>query len=127
MQVASPLEFYDIWVARDLDGQQFLKGSPYVTDPYSLQRIRAGLPFRVKCCWNGLVVMRAAPFVQQNLRMRYGLRVSKIMGLEEAHRSEWDFSNRGLGLSFTKGPTSADTGYSAELSTAWYANDGDCD
>lgn len=70
-QVASPLEFYDIWVARDSDGQQFLKRSPFVTDPYSLQRIRAGLPFPVKCCWNGLVVMRSTPFVQQKLRMRY--------------------------------------------------------
>eukprot|EP00884_Botryococcus_braunii_P015546 jgi/Botrbrau1/2675/Bobra.0203s0021.2 len=69
-QVASPLEFYDIWVARDSDGRQFVKKSPFVTDPYSLERMQAGLPFPVKCCWNGLVVMRASPFTQHKLRMR---------------------------------------------------------
>ena len=58
---------------RDSDGNLFLKDPPYVTDPYSLERIALGLPFPVKCCWNGLVVMSAAPFSQHNLRVRYNL------------------------------------------------------
>lgn len=56
---------------RDSDGNLFLKDPPYVTDPYSLERIAQGLPFPVKCCWNGLVVMNAAPFSRHNLRVRY--------------------------------------------------------
>ena len=38
-----PLGFYDTWVARDSDGNLFLKKPPYVTDPYSLQRVKAGV------------------------------------------------------------------------------------
>lgn len=55
---------------RDSDGNLFLKDPPYVTDPYSLERLAYGLPFPVKCCWNGLVVMDAAPFTRHNLRIR---------------------------------------------------------
>ena len=55
---------------RDSDGNLFLKDSPYVTDPYSLERIAQGLPFPVKCCWNGLVAMRAEPFSKHHLRVR---------------------------------------------------------
>jgi hypothetical protein len=64
------MEFYDIWVARDSDGNLFLKETPYVTDPYSLDRIARGLPFPVKCCWNGLVVLNSAPFLRHNVRVR---------------------------------------------------------
>ena len=55
---------------RDSDGNMFLKLAPYVTDPYSLERVALGLPFPVKCCWNGLVVMNAKPFSQLGLRVR---------------------------------------------------------
>ena len=55
---------------RDTDGNLFLKDAPYVTDPYSLERVALGLPFPVKCCWNGLVVMNAKPFSQLGLRVR---------------------------------------------------------
>ncbi len=64
------MEFYDIWVARDSDGNLFLKQTPYVTDPYSLDRIARGLPFPVKCCWNGLVILNSAPFLRHNVRVR---------------------------------------------------------
>lgn len=64
------MEFYDIWVARDSDGNLFLKQTPYVTDPYSLDRIARGLPFPVKCCWNGLVVLNSAPFLRHKVRVR---------------------------------------------------------
>ena len=66
------MEFYDIWVARDTDGNLFLKQEPYVTDPYSLSRIALGLPFPVKCCWNGMVVLNSAPFLRHLVRIRCG-------------------------------------------------------
>ncbi|KAL3140543.1 hypothetical protein ABBQ32_005123 [Trebouxia sp. C0010 RCD-2024] len=69
-QAQAALGFYDTWVARDSNGNVFLKSSPYVTDPYSLERIAKGLPFPVKCCWNGLAIMRAEPFSKHNLRFR---------------------------------------------------------
>ncbi len=69
-QEGAQLEFYDTWVARDMDGNLFAKQAPYVTDPYSLERVQAGLHFPVKCCWNGLVAMSALPFAHHGLRFR---------------------------------------------------------
>jgi alpha-1,3-mannosyltransferase len=57
-----PLLFYDTWVARDAAGRRVSRLSPYVSDPASRERLRAGLPVPVQCCWNGLAVLRAAPF-----------------------------------------------------------------
>lgn len=62
--------FYDLWVGRDVDGNLFKKEDPYATDPYTLTRLPNGLPFPVKCCWNGLVVLNAKPFTMHELRMR---------------------------------------------------------
>ena len=70
VQRGAQLEFYDTWVARDIDGSLLTKRPPYVTDPYSLERIAKGLPFPAKCCWNGVVAMTAAPFTQHSLRVR---------------------------------------------------------
>ena len=70
MQAESAMEFYDIWVARDSDGNMFEKKAPYVTDPYSLDRIAKGLPFPVKCCWNGMVILNSGPFLQHDARIR---------------------------------------------------------
>ena len=57
-------------MARDMDGNPFTKRTPYATDPYSLERAKQGLPWPVKCCWNGLLAMNAQPFTQHGLRMR---------------------------------------------------------
>ena len=64
------MEFYDIWVARDSDGNLFEKHAPYVTDPYSLDRVARGLPFPVKCCWNGMVILSSGPFLRHGTRIR---------------------------------------------------------
>ena len=69
-QATQPLEFYDIWVARDADGRRFTKAPPHASDPYSVPRATAGLPFPVSCCWNGLVALPAAPFRDAGLRVR---------------------------------------------------------
>ena len=63
--------FYDLWVGRDMNGAMFLKDEPYATDPYTLSRLPRGLPFAVKCCWNGLVALDARPFTVHNLRIRH--------------------------------------------------------
>ena len=68
-QATQPLEFYDIWVARDADGRRFTKAPPHASDPYSVPRATAGLPFPVSCCWNGLVALPAAPFRDAGLRV----------------------------------------------------------
>ena len=65
------MHFYDIWVARDSNGHLFEKQAPYVTDPYSLDRIARGLPFPVKCCWNGMVVLNSGPFLRHETRVRH--------------------------------------------------------
>lgn len=65
-----PMGFYDRWVGRDVNGELFKKEEPYGTDPYTLQRLPEGLPFPVKCCWNGLLALNAAPFTKHNLRIR---------------------------------------------------------
>lgn len=70
--------FYDNWVSRDIDGRLFTVGAPHVTDPYSVQRMARGLHFPVKCCWNGMAVMSAAPFVRHGLRVRCVLRGTQL-------------------------------------------------
>lgn len=71
MQRGTNLEFYDTWVARDIDGNLLSKQAPYLTDPYSLERAAQGLPFPAKCCWNGVIAMKAAPFSHHSLRIRW--------------------------------------------------------
>jgi Cryptococcal mannosyltransferase 1 len=68
-QRTAPLQFYDTWVARDHQGALFSKLKPYVSSAYSSARLRSGFPFPVKCCWNGLAVLDAAPFYR-GLRFR---------------------------------------------------------
>ncbi len=62
--------FYDNWVSRDIDGHLFSISAPHVTDAYSRQRLERGLHFPVKCCWNGMAVMNAAPFLRHGVRLR---------------------------------------------------------
>jgi len=61
--------FYDVWVARGIDGARFSKLPPYVSDAASVAQAHGGKPFRVYCCWNGIAVLRAAPFLR-GLRFR---------------------------------------------------------
>ncbi|GIL63118.1 hypothetical protein Vafri_17243 [Volvox africanus] len=65
-----PLFFYDKWVARDISGRMFTNRSPYVVYQPSVDRVTGGRPVRVHCCWNGLAVINAEPFVQKVLDFR---------------------------------------------------------
>lgn len=66
-----PFAVYDIWVARDSEGRRFGETAPYVRtgNAYVQQRAAAGSAFPVSCCWNGIVVVDAAPFLS-GLRFR---------------------------------------------------------
>jgi hypothetical protein len=63
-QESIPWGFYDIWVARDIQGHMFEKGygGSVVEEPQGAERLAAGYPFPVQCCWNGAAVLNAAPF-----------------------------------------------------------------
>ncbi|GLI66338.1 hypothetical protein VaNZ11_010075 [Volvox africanus] len=65
-----PLFFYDKWVARDISGRMFTNRSPYVVYQPSVDRVTAGRPVRVHCCWNGLAIINAEPFVRKVLGFR---------------------------------------------------------
>ncbi|KAF8056110.1 DEGP9 [Scenedesmus sp. PABB004] len=64
------LRFYDKWVCRDASGRRLVNGPPYVTHAPSAARLAAGQPVACACCWNGLAVLRGAPFVDPGLRFR---------------------------------------------------------
>ncbi|EFJ48451.1 hypothetical protein VOLCADRAFT_90680 [Volvox carteri f. nagariensis] len=89
-------EFYDIWVSRDLGGKaehlavpqrerppkhsppflvggEFIKHDPLARDPRTLDAVHRGLPFPVKCCWNGAVYFNAS-HLSAGLRFRAGQR-----------------------------------------------------
>ena len=70
MQDFSGVQFYDRGVARDAEGSVFSPVYPFVKHPYSVQRLHKGLPFPVKCCWNGMAALNAAPFLQHGLHFR---------------------------------------------------------
>ncbi|GLC36239.1 hypothetical protein PLESTB_001365100 [Pleodorina starrii] len=65
-----PLFFYDKWVARDISGRMFTNRAPYVVYEPSVARVVAGRPVRVHCCWNGLAVITAQPFVERAVDFR---------------------------------------------------------
>ncbi|GIL53350.1 hypothetical protein Vafri_8971 [Volvox africanus] len=66
-------EFYDIWVARDLGGRAFIKHDPIARDRRTLDAVHRGLPFPVKCCWNGAVFINTS-HLSNGLRFRAGQR-----------------------------------------------------
>ncbi len=72
------LTFYDLWVARDEEGQRFQWGPPFVRHVRGQARAGDGErrkeveyedAFPVFCCWNGLAVLDAKPFYR-GLRFR---------------------------------------------------------
>ena len=72
--------FYDIWVARAINGDTFWEIPPdgswrhasnlFWNHPTSRQRYDEHKAFQVFGCWNGAVVFSAKPMVQSNIRFR---------------------------------------------------------
>ncbi|GLC45341.1 hypothetical protein PLESTB_000312100 [Pleodorina starrii] len=56
--------FYDMWVARDVSGARIRNRVPYSSEPWTADRLAQGLPTPVYSCWNGLVNLRAEPFLR---------------------------------------------------------------
>ena len=85
-----PAHFYDNWVTRDINGDLFSMAPPYASDPHSRQRISRGLHFPVKCCWNGMVALNAAPFLRHGVRIRCMLTlVTPVAGLAGCSGCPW--------------------------------------
>ena len=67
-----PLYYYDTWVGRTMSGNQLRSTSfqrTFEFDPKDAKRYQDGLPLQGYSCWNGLVVLSAAPFYQ-NIKFR---------------------------------------------------------
>jgi alpha-1,3-mannosyltransferase len=63
------MQFYDFWVARDVDGRRYRGDPPYLPNQATAARAAQGLPVPAVCCWNGMAVLRAAP-LRAGLRFR---------------------------------------------------------
>lgn len=66
--VSHTLWLYDIWVGRDKNGQ-FMGAGFFSSNSMDSVNIKAGLPFRVHCCWSGMAALDPTPFLN-GLRFR---------------------------------------------------------
>jgi len=62
--------FYDVLVSRDFSKRNLMNYYPYFKNPIDQQLVRNGLPIRVFSGWNGMVIMKATPFLEHNLLFR---------------------------------------------------------
>ena len=72
--------FYDVWIARGLNGDTFFEIPPngswdlawdiFWNNPTALERLWTGKPFQVFSCWNGAAVFTARPFLESAIRFR---------------------------------------------------------
>jgi len=72
--------FYDIWIARAMNGDTFWEIPPdggwrfssnlFWNHPMSRQRFDEHKAFQVFACWNGAVVFSAKPLIEKNIRFR---------------------------------------------------------
>ena len=78
--VAPDPTFYDVWIARDMNGDTFFEIPPngswdaawdiFWNNPWALEHIWMGKPFQVFSCWNGAAAFTAAPYLESGLRFR---------------------------------------------------------
>jgi alpha-1,3-mannosyltransferase len=97
--------FYDVWVSRSLAGNLFFEiphdGSwtysqdLFFDDPYSRKRYESLRPLQVYSCWGGMVVLDAAPFVEETVKFRSSRAGECYMG--EPTLLAKDLFRRGLG------------------------------
>lgn len=66
-----PPEFYDTMALRDDEGHDFLMQTwPFFRSRGSRRAMKSNSPVPVASCWNGMVVMDAAPFYESHLEFR---------------------------------------------------------
>ena len=74
--------FYDVWIARGLDGDIFFDVPPesvswaravnlFPHEPVARARMDVGKPFQVFACWNGAAVFAAAPLTTGEVGFRW--------------------------------------------------------
>ncbi|KAK3353439.1 alpha-1,3-mannosyltransferase CMT1 [Lasiosphaeria hispida] len=74
--------FYDVWVARAINGDLFFdipagtggweKGQDlFFNEPVARQRMAAGVPFQVFACWNGATAFAAEPLASGDVSFRW--------------------------------------------------------
>ncbi|TPX30101.1 hypothetical protein SmJEL517_g06250 [Synchytrium microbalum] len=84
--VHSPSEpgFYDVWVARDIDGQEFNKHpwDFFTPTAESSARLAQGLPFQAQCCFNGVAVYAAKPLATRQVQFRRSVQGSECAASE---------------------------------------------
>ncbi|KAJ3451897.1 hypothetical protein M0812_03655 [Anaeramoeba flamelloides] len=83
------LKFYDLWVARDLDGDLFQSTYPWIKDPDRVHLLKNGLPFQVYSCWNGMVIFKSEPLLIEKIKFRSRYK-------EECLSSECEFFTKDL-------------------------------
>ncbi|EQC41450.1 hypothetical protein SDRG_01418 [Saprolegnia diclina VS20] len=64
------ITFYDTWVARDVNAERMASLYPFSADIVTQGLIAHGRPFPVSSCWNGVVAMKAAPFLKHKIQFR---------------------------------------------------------
>lgn len=62
--------FYDRWVSKDMQGDNFRGEVPYINDPDAWSSFEAGHPVQALSCWNAQVVFAADIFQQKKLQFR---------------------------------------------------------
>jgi alpha-1,3-mannosyltransferase len=72
--------FYDIWIARGMNGDSFFDIPPdanwnsawnlFWNNPETRQRFDSHKPFQVFSCWNGATVFTAKPLLEQKISFR---------------------------------------------------------
>ncbi|OQS05608.1 capsular associated protein [Thraustotheca clavata] len=62
--------FYDTWVSRDVNAERMSSMYPFSADFATANLVSEGRPFLVSSCWNGVVAMKATPFVEHSIKFR---------------------------------------------------------
>ncbi|KAK0701400.1 cryptococcal mannosyltransferase 1-domain-containing protein [Apiosordaria backusii] len=78
--VGSDPTFYDVWIARGMNGESFFEIPPdgnwnsawnlFWNNPSTQQRFSAHQPFQVFSCWNGAAVFTATPIMDRTISFR---------------------------------------------------------
>lgn len=94
---------YDTFALRDLEGrEQIMPKWPYFRARESRRAIKASHPVPVASCWNGMVVMRAAPFYDEDSPLAFR-GISDSLATSHLEGSECCLIHADNPLSLTKG------------------------
>ena len=64
------LDFYDAWVARDIEGKLFDSKYPWLQHSRSAENVKNGKPVHVSSCWNGANVIKSSVILQGRVKFR---------------------------------------------------------